>query len=142
MKKIMSGLLASLFLLANAGVAASAADYIPPFDGQHQIIAKGVDDYSGGVGVTEREQMEAMTKGYNLKLVFDTKSGEYLSSVAVRVQNAQGKVLIDTISQGPWFSAKLPAGNYRVTATFDQHSQTRHVTLTQKPETLILSMIV
>ena len=139
MKKIILTATTVLFFLANAGAALAAVDYIPPFDGQHQSLANGVTYYSGGVGITERKQMEDMTKGYNLKLVFDNKSGDYLAGVAVTIRDAKGHVIIDTVSQGPWFSAKLPAGNYQVTTLFDHHERVQKVVVTQKPQSLTLS---
>lgn len=139
MRKLVLTAMTGLFFLVNAGAAAAGATYIPPFEGQHQILAKSEAFYSGGVGITERQQMQAMTKNCNLKLVFDTKSGDYLSSVAVKIVDAKGNVLINTVSRGPWFSAELPAASYRVIATFDNHQFARHVILTKKTQALILS---
>jgi hypothetical protein len=139
MKKIIFTTMAGLFFLANVGAAGAAVNFIPPFDGQHQIISNSSSFYSGGVGITEREQMKAMTQDCNLKLVFDTHTGAYLSNVNVRVQDAKGQTLISTVSNGPWFSAKLPAGNYRVTATFENYKYIRSINLAQRPQTLVLS---
>ena len=139
MKKIIITTATGLFFLVNAGAALAAVDYIPPFDGQHQSLTNGIDYYSGGVGITERDQMENMTKGCNLKLVFDNKSGDFLAGVAVTIRDAKGHVAINAVSQGPWFSAKLPAGTYQVTTLFDHHKRVQNVTVTQKPQSLILS---
>lgn len=139
MKKLILSTLAGLFLLATAGTAAASVPFIPPFDGQHKILNNSEAYYSGGVGITERNQMQDLTKGFNLKLVFDTTKGDYLSSVAVKIQDAKGNVLIDTVSRGPWFSAKLPAADYQVTAKYGDHTYVRHITLTQKLRTYILS---
>ncbi len=137
MKKLI--LTTTLFFLVNAGTAIAAVDFIPPFNGQHRTLANGITYYSGGVGITERKQMEEMSKGCNLKLIFDSKSGNFLSAVAVTIQDAKGNVVVDAISKGPWFSAKLPAGTYRVKTHFDHHERVQNVTVTQKPQNLILS---
>jgi hypothetical protein len=142
MKKLIFTTMAGVFFLANVGAAGAAVDYIPPFDGQHQILTNDSAFYSGGVGITEREQMQNMTRNCNLKLVFDTHTGSYLADVNVKVQDVNGHVLIDTVSNGPWFSAKLPAGNYRVTATFENHKYVRAIKLAQKRQTFILSWTV
>ena len=134
--------MAGLFFLTNVGMAAAAVDFIPPFDGQHQVISNDSAFYTGGVGITERQQMQDMTRNCNLKLVFDTHKGSYLADVNVKVQGANGHVLIDTLAKGPWFSAKLPAGNYRVTATFENHKFVRAIKLAQRSQTLILSWTV
>ncbi len=51
-------------------------------------------------------------------------------------------MLIDTVSKGPWFSAKLPAADYRVTATYSNHSYVRHITLTDRFRVYILNWSV
>jgi hypothetical protein len=142
MKKLIFAAMAGIFFLASVGAAAAAVDFIPPFDGQHQVISSDSAFYSGGVGITERQQMKDMTRDCNLKLVFDTHTGSYLADVNVKVQDAKGHVLIDTVANGPWFSAKLPAGNYRVTATFENHKYVRAIKLAQRSRTLILSWTV
>ena len=147
MKKFMLSTMAGLFILAGASMAsasttAASSEFIPPFDGQHQSMSNGSAYYSGGVGITERQQMKDMTRNCNLKLVFDTRTGAYLSAVNVKIQDAKGKVLVDTVAKGPWFSAKLPAGNYRVTATFENHKFVRAIKLAQRSQTLILSWTV
>lgn len=139
MKKFMLITVAGLFLLVDAAAAAAATPYIPPFDGQHKILAVDEDYYTGGVGISERAQMEDMTRGCNLKLVFDTQSGAYLSSIAVRIEDAKGHVLINTVSKGPWFDVRLPAASYRIMAAFGNRQYTRNVALTPKPQTFIFS---
>jgi hypothetical protein len=142
MKKFMLITMTGLFFLANVGAALATVTYIPPFDGQHQIISNGSAFYSGGVGITERQEMNDMTRNCNLKLVFDTHTGAYLSAVNVRVQDTKGNVLINAVSKGPWFSAKLPAGTYRVTATFGSHPYVRSIKLARRERTFILSWTV
>lgn len=45
-------------------------------------------------------------------------------------------------AKGPWFSVKLPAADYRVTATFGNHRNVRLIQLARKHQTLILSWTV
>jgi hypothetical protein len=142
MKKSLFCTMAGILLLANTTMAAASGDFIPPFDGQHQDMSNGSGYYSGGVGITEREQMKDMTQGCNLKLVFDTQTGAYLSAVNVKIQDAKGNVLIDTVSVGPWFTAKLPAADYRITASFANRRNVRTIQLAHKPRTIILSWTV
>ena len=147
MKKFLLSTMAGLFILvgvsmASASTTAASSEFIPPFDGQHQSMSKGSAYYSGGVGITERQQMKDMTRDCNLKLVFDTRTGAYLSDVNVKIQDAKGKVLIDTVSKGPWFSAKLPPADYRVTASFENHRNVQSIKLARKHHTFILSWAV
>jgi len=55
------------------------------------------------------------------------KSGEYLSGVGVVIADSAGKTLLDTTSEGPWFLARLPAGNYQVVATSGGHAVKRKI---------------
>ncbi len=82
---------------------------------------------SGGVGTTSLDRLNALASDFNLKLVFALKSGEYVSSVSVSIADAAGKTLLDTTSEGPWFLAKLPAGNYQVVATFAGKAEKRTI---------------
>lgn len=84
---------------------------------------------SGGVGVGEREAMERMAQGYDLKLVFATVEGNYLSFVDVKITDQQGRPVITAESNGPWFYAALPPGSYQITATHDGKQKSHEVTL-------------
>jgi hypothetical protein len=134
MKKLLSTLLAGLFFAASAGMASAATLYVPPFAGHEKVMSDGAAYLSGGVGINERTQMKTMVKSYNLWLVFDVNSGPYpgayLSAVGVKIQNTRGTVLVDATSNGPWFFAKLPAGNYRVTAVFNGREHIQNITVT------------
>lgn len=86
----------------------------------------GVAVLHGGVGFEERAAIEQKAADYNLKLTFARKgSGAYLFGIKVVVRNKQGAVLVDTTTSGPLLLAKLPDGDYTVSAT------ERDITLTQ-----------
>ena len=89
--------------------------------------AGGVSYVSGGVGTTSIDRLAALARDFNLKLVFALKSGDYVSDVKVTIATAAGKTLVDTTSEGPWFMAKLPAGNYQVVATFAGSAEKRSI---------------
>lgn len=137
MKKMIISMVVGCFILAGGVASASANGYIPPFGGQQKTLQNGVAYLSGGVGTSERAQMTRMDQSYNLRLVFDVGSGAYLSNVAVKIQDMHGKTLVDTVSSGPWFCAKLPAGQYRVTTYFDGQQELRNVDLGRNPRTII-----
>jgi hypothetical protein len=145
MKKLFSGLLAGLFLAASAGVASAAAIYVPPFTGHEKVLKDGAAYLSGGVGINERAQMKHLVKNYAVKLIFDVDSGSYpgayLSAVRVKIQKAGGRVLLDAVSNGPWFFAKLPAGRYLVTAVFNGRKHVQGITVAphQQVHRVILS---
>ncbi|SDW21607.1 carboxypeptidase-like regulatory domain-containing protein [Thiocapsa roseopersicina] len=73
---------------------------------------------SGGIGESERAELDALSSQFNLRLLFATEgSGEYLSSVQVNILDAQGGPILTAESKGPWFLAQLPAGDYSVDVT-------------------------
>lgn len=84
---------------------------------------------SGGVGTASLDRLGSLAKDFNLKLVFALKSGDYVSDVKVTIADAAGKQLLDTTSEGPWFLAKLPAGNYQIVATFAGNAAKRAITV-------------
>ena len=87
---------------------------------------------TGGVGQDERVCLKPVEKDYNLKLVFAVKSGQYLASPMITVQDKNGKDVLHMRSDGPWFLAKLPAGEYKVIASRDGHqTEIEHVKVGQ-----------
>jgi len=77
----------------------------------------GISYVSGGVGTESIDRLTSMSREFNLKLVFAMKSGEFVSGVRVVIADAKGKPLLETISEGPWFFTRLPAGHYQISAT-------------------------
>ncbi len=80
--------------------------------------SEGIPFLSGGVGLRERELLNEMGKGYSLKMVFSNKKGEYLSDIVVKVLDPQEKVILTTVSNGPWLFIDLPEGIYHLEASF------------------------
>jgi len=98
-----------------------------------QGMVKSVPYLTGGVGKDERACLHSMETGYNLKLVFALKSKEFLASPMVTIADKSGKEVLHTMSDGPWFLAKLPAGEYKVTVSRPGHrTEVQHVTVGQK----------
>jgi len=80
--------------------------------------------------VDEVQAMRAQSNNYNLKLMFAVAgTGEYLANIKVSVQDAAGSTVIDAVSDGPLFYARLPEGRYRVVTENDGKAQSRVVTL-------------
>jgi hypothetical protein len=103
---------AVLLLPSGVGVALAAPEV------QQQ---GNVSFVSGGVGVTEMQEIKALAADYSLELLFVTqgKPRRYLSSIKVQIKDAGGKVVLETESRGPVLLAKLPAGRYAVSAESD-----------------------
>lgn len=77
------------------------------------VTAKAVDSLSTGIGAAER----TIHKEYSVLLMFAEAKGPYLANIAVEIKDAEGNVVLDRTSEGPWLFAKLPAGDYKVVAT-------------------------
>lgn len=94
-----------------------------------------VPHISGGVGYDERAHLEAVKPQYNLRLLFAISgAGSYLSGVKVRIQDARGNAVLETVSNGPWFFAQLPPGAYTLTLDNQGQVQQRSVNiLPQRP---------
>ncbi|NNM83524.1 MAG: carboxypeptidase regulatory-like domain-containing protein, partial [Burkholderiales bacterium] len=60
------------------------------------------------------------------------KSGAYLSDVKVSVRGEGGK--LETVTEGPFLYASLPAGKYKIRAESNGSSQSRTVTLGRASE--------
>ncbi len=85
---------------------------------------------SGGVGGEERHALQALRSEYNLSLLFSVKgSGEYLSDVNVRIEDAKGGIYLETVSDGPILYAKLKPGKYHVSAAQNGYEIYKKVTL-------------
>lgn len=88
----------------------------------------GIRFLSGGIGMEERNAMQAEGKEYNLKLSFSLKGGAYLADVKVAIDSGK-KPLVEADSGGPLFYAKLPPGKYRIAASYRGKTQTRTVAI-------------
>ena len=114
----------SLLVLSNSAVSFSAESPATP------LMVKdyeGITYVSGGIGLDEREALSATASEYNLKIVFALKEGNYLADASVLIKNALGRTVLDAVSDGPWFYARLPAGQYAVTATMMEKTNTEKV---------------
>src|SRR5215212_7147392 len=103
-KRFLAGALCAMaFGAANNGFAQGAATLVPKTENNISYI-------SGGVGKDEQELADSIGRyGYNLQLVFaEQQTGAYLADVRVRIQDLKGGVVLDTVSDGPMFLAKLP----------------------------------
>jgi len=117
MRKIASIALAGLVFAVSSHWAASSGE----------ITRGGITYVSGGVGVDAEEQLLARQKNFNLKLLFTLVEGNYLADVNVALADAKGNKLLEHLADGPFFMAKLPEGQYTVSATYEGKTQTRRV---------------
>lgn len=115
MKKKLIGTV-GLVLFAAGPVFAGSLTEIP--DSELQVKTDNSISYmSGGFGMEERENLRAISKDDNLELSFALTNKNYLGGADVLIKDRNGKQIIETVSDGPLFFAKLPQGTYTVEAT-------------------------
>ncbi len=100
---------------------------VAPAVADQEGTQEGVKYVSGGVGLDSEARLNARASEFNLKLIFTLKEGNYLADVNVVVADAKGRKLVEHLADGPFFMAKLPAGQYNVVATYDGKAETRKV---------------
>ena len=131
----MRRFLCSLLVTASVSFATGptglrAADLLP------EVRQQGDASYvSGGVGLDERQELEALGTEFNLKLTFALASRSFLSDVPVRVLDGQGQVVLEAISDGPLFFARLVPGTYTVEAGEPEAVQRKAVNVTAGRQT-------
>ena len=93
---------------------------------------------SGGVGENSMAALKAREKEFNLKLVFTLNEGNYLADVGVRITDAAGKPVIEHVTDGPIFMARLPSGAYTVQASYNGRAQTRKLSVGERLQTVYM----
>lgn len=92
--------------------------------GEEEFLKRGKSDgisfLSGGVGIHERKTLNEIGRNYSLKIIFSNKKGEFLSNIMVRVLDQHDKVILTTVSNGPWLFIDLPSGSYQIEASFKE----------------------
>ena len=91
---------------------------------------------TGGVGIDERNELDASRANYNLSLLFSVQgTGDYLSDVKIRITDLKGNVFLETVSDGPKLFAKLPPGRYIVIADLNGETYNKTVSIRGKQNT-------
>ena len=117
-------------MYCRAGVILMAAALFGSPGQQVGAAERGAVPYvSGGVGEGALARLKAREKEFNLKLVFTLTEGNYLADVGVSIADTAGRLLVEHVTDGPIFMARLPAGTYVVTARYSGSAQTRKVAL-------------
>ena len=78
----------------------------------------GVTYLCGGIGENESSYLkQTAARDYDLMMTFAEESGNYIADVAVVINDARGKVVLETTCDGPLMLVDFPAaGSYRIHA--------------------------
>ena len=106
---------------------APAAD--APDSSPRVVEQNGVSFTSGGAGREEQGAMDQIQGRYNLRVTMATNTGQYTSPSELRIEDHGGRALVSTQPEGPIFLAKMPPGEYTVSATAEGTTQTRKVSV-------------
>ncbi len=88
---------------------------------------------TGGVGSDEAKAVQKEIPRYPLALEFLGKTrprNEFLAGVAVTIKDREGRVVLDTVSDGPYLLVKLDPGKYRIAAVQNGETRNRSVEVT------------
>ncbi|RPI44794.1 MAG: carboxypeptidase regulatory-like domain-containing protein [Betaproteobacteria bacterium] len=132
--KRVSTILVSIFSAVGIAVAATAmsasTSALPP-----EQVQGSVSYLSGGIGLDESNAIKQAASQYSLELEFVRKAtpkAEYLSNIKVTIKDNAGKTVLETMSNGPFLLAKLPAGQFTVTAERGGEAKQRMVNIKAK----------
>ncbi|QPS40334.1 hypothetical protein [Burkholderia oklahomensis] len=112
---------ATVVAFAAFGSAAVASETLEP------ATQNGIAYLTGGVGQDEVDAFRAAAPKYNLRVMFASRNGEYLSDVDVTIRAASAQPVLIVHTTGPFLYARLPAGQYRIDAHYGGAEQRRSV---------------
>ena len=128
--KLLSLIALGSFAWGLSSAAWSETD-LPPL--QH---AGNISYLSGGIGLDESSAIRAAAADFTLYLLFvQNKRGEYLADVKLRILDKAGKTVLETVAEGPMLLARLPAGDYQLSAEHAGKTLRKTVTVGAKGTT-------
>ncbi len=125
-KKFLSGFiyLALLFCISPVSISPAFAA-----GGNVLTTADGIKYITGGIGEEEAAAMRGMAKDFTLNLVFSERGGGKITGINAVIFNDQGQRVFYIKDAKPLVYVNLPAGKYRVLATYEGEKQGFVVTL-------------
>lgn len=127
-KQLLCAVAAFAAMAASAAIPPAYLAHLPPA----RVSPDGVEYLTGGKTPEEAAAVKRAAQEYPLELVFveqDGKRKDGLYDNPVVIRDAAGKVVFAGRTDGPYFLAQLPAGDYTVTTHWDSWTFTKPVTL-------------
>lgn len=97
----------------------------------------GLRFLSGGVGDGEIAEIKALAPSYSLKVQTADLAGQFIAGVHLTIRRDRSTIL-DTTMDGPYLLADLPAGTYRLRASFEGRVIERTVVIGQDHQSVEL----
>jgi len=114
---------AALALLCAAAPAAMAQEMAARPDGAMAYV-------NGGFGDDEATSIRQNGPNYSLRMQFSREhNGEFVSGVDLAVQDQSGRTVFALPSAGPLTDVMLPAGTYRVSASYAGRTETQQISV-------------
>jgi hypothetical protein len=111
-------------VIALAGSALQAAEEVEP----PKIHKQGDTTYvTGGIGADQRKALFKVAPKFPIQLIFEVEGqpGD-ISGVKVTLTDQSGNVLIEAVSEGPYFYMNPPAGGrFTIDAEYSGDKQTK-----------------
>lgn len=126
----------SLLLAGSLAAAPLPAAELPP--PTPSATGSNVTFITGGVGETERSQINEISEAFNLRVITAKTNGDYLSGVNLTIRNEKGTPMLSTVTQGPLLLAQLPPGKYTVTANLGSEVRQEVVTVDRARQAVVL----
>ena len=124
----MNGSLPGRWLIL--GIVAAFAVAMPVADAQTIREGRTAQDrrfIAGGIGLDQSEPMKAAARDFPLSITVAAKSGAYLADSHIRIDDARGKLVLDTQLNAPYLLVDLSPGRYSVEATRQGMKQQQNV---------------
>jgi hypothetical protein len=124
-------LLGRLLILSIAASFTVSTPYAAAPSVQEGRTAQDRRFVAGGIGLDESEQMKSMARDFTLSITVAARSGAYLADSHVTIQDARGKMVLDTKLGAPYLLVDLASGKYNIEATLQGKKQQHFVDIAE-----------
>lgn len=97
------------------------------------VHSQGQTEYlTGGIGADESEAILQQARGWPLVLELAQNGptrAAYISDVSVTIKDGSGKIILDTITEGPFLLVRLAPGRYSLDASYEAKTFHRDVSI-------------
>jgi len=129
--KIFSTLIAVTMVVFAAPALAANSNLLslpqPVNDGNVNYI-------TGGIGDAERQDLEAQAKNFNLLITDANKKGQYVVDNNFTITRKNGRDVVNIDNAGPLLYAKLPPGQYKITAMNGNQREVENIKISANRE--------